>query len=88
MEDSKTVNMVYRADDPCVGMGLTQDLDRYKLFLADTGLFVTLAFWDKDYTENEIYNKLLNGKRNIRGQPFYSKDEKQRECAEAFQKQI
>ena len=62
MEDSKTVNMVYRADDPCVGMGLTQDLDRYKLFLADTGLFVTLAFWDKDYTENEIYNKLLNGK--------------------------
>lgn len=62
LEDSKTVNMVYRADDPNVGMGLTQDLSRFKIFLADTGLFITLAFWDKDYTENEIYKKLLNDK--------------------------
>ena len=29
------------------------------MFIADTGLFVTLAFWDKSYTENVIYNKLL-----------------------------
>ena len=32
------------------------------MFLADTGLFVTLAFWDKDFTENIIYNKLLSDK--------------------------
>ena len=27
-----------------------------------TGLFVTLAFWDKDITENIIYQKLLSDK--------------------------
>ena len=30
--------------------------------MADTGLFVTLQFKDKDFTENIIYEKLLNDK--------------------------
>lgn len=62
LEDSKTVNMVYHADDPQVGMGLSKNENHYKMFLSDTGLFVTLAFWDKDYTENVIYQKLLADK--------------------------
>lgn len=33
--------------------------DYFKMFLADTGLFVTLAFMDRDYTENVIYRELL-----------------------------
>lgn len=33
-----------------------------KLFLCDTGLFTTLMFRDKDFTENIIYEKLLNDK--------------------------
>lgn len=32
------------------------------MFLNDTGLFITLAFMDKDVTENVIYQKLLNDK--------------------------
>ena len=32
------------------------------MFLNDTGLFITLAFWDKDMTENVIYEKLLSNK--------------------------
>lgn len=32
------------------------------MFLNDTGLFITLAFWDKDMTENIIYEKLLSDK--------------------------
>ena len=62
LEDSKTVHLCYRCNDPNVGMALTQDRSRYKMFIADTGLFVTLAFWDKDVTENIIYTKLLNDK--------------------------
>lgn len=31
-------------------------------YLCDTGLFVTLAFWDKKFTENIIYEKLLSDK--------------------------
>ncbi len=65
MEDSKTVNMVYHCDDPNVGMSLTKDDSRYKIFTADTGLFVTLAFGDKDYTENVLYEKLLSDKLDV-----------------------
>lgn len=62
LEESKTVNFVYQCNDPNVGMSLTRNDNCYKLFLADTGLFVTLAFWDKKFTDNVIYNKLLNDK--------------------------
>ncbi len=62
LEDSRTVVFQYHSNDPNVGMSLTKDISRYKIFLADTGLFVTLAFWDKDFTENIIYQKLLSDK--------------------------
>ncbi len=62
LEDSKTVYMAYHANDPNVGLSLTADFRRFKIFLCDTGLFVTLAFWDKSYTENIIYQKLLSDK--------------------------
>lgn len=59
LEDSKTVNFAFHSNDPNVGMPMSQDDSRYKIFCSDTGLFVTLAFWDKEYTENVIYEKLL-----------------------------
>ncbi|MEH2958690.1 AAA family ATPase [Candidatus Merdisoma sp. JLR.KK006] len=62
MQDSMTVYISYHADDPGAGMSLHKDPRRYKLFLCDTGLFATLAFKDRDFTENEIYEKLLNHK--------------------------
>ena len=62
LEDSKTINIAYHADDPYVGMSLTMDYGKYKLYVGDTGLFVTLAFWDKSFTENVIYEKLLSDK--------------------------
>ncbi len=62
MEDSMVISIAYHADDPNVGFGLSRNMDYYKLFLGDTGLFITLAFWDKKYTENVIYDKLLSDK--------------------------
>lgn len=62
MADSMTISLSYHVNDPNVGLPLTQNIYRYKMFVADTGLFVTLAFWDKDYTENSIYSKLLSDK--------------------------
>ena len=62
LEDSKTVQFCYHTNDPNVGMSFTEDTTRFKIYCADTGLFVTLAFWDKDYTENIIYQKLLGDK--------------------------
>lgn len=62
LEDSKTTLFSYHSNDPNVGMSLTKDISKFKIFCADTGLFITLAFWDKDMTENVIYQKLLNDK--------------------------
>lgn len=58
------VNVAYHADDPNVGMSLTKNLKKFKLYLHDTGLFVTSMFMDKKATENVIYEKLLSDKLN------------------------
>ena len=65
LKDSKTVLVAYNTNDPDAGMANTKDLSRFKLFLNDTGLFVTLMFKDKNFTENEIYQKLLNDKLSV-----------------------
>lgn len=62
MKGSMVVNFAYHANDPSVGMSLHSDGDCYKMFVGDTGLFVTLAFWDKSHTDNIIYDKLLSDK--------------------------
>ena len=64
MEDSKTVLFASHANEPNVGMSLHKDTTKFKLFCADTGLFITLAFWDKAFTDNVIYDKLLSDKLN------------------------
>jgi len=60
--DSKTVLPSYNATDPRVSLSLSKDLDSYKLYIADTGLFITLMFIDRPIAENEIYAKLLSDK--------------------------
>jgi predicted AAA+ superfamily ATPase len=62
LHESMIVNIAYHSSDPNVGLALTADRTRYKMYLADTGLFVTLAFWDKGFTDNTIYQKLLSDK--------------------------
>ena len=62
MEDSKTVNIAYHTDDPNISLALTKNEEYFKMFASDTGLFVTLVFWNQDFTENIIYEKLLSDK--------------------------
>lgn len=62
LRESMTINMAYHANDPGVGMSLVMNLNRYKMYIGDTGLFITLAFKDKDFTENIIYQKLMSDK--------------------------
>ena len=65
LKDSKTILIAYNTNDSDTGMSNTRDLSKFKLFLSDTGLFVTLMFKDKNFTENEIYEKLLNDKLSV-----------------------
>ena len=62
MADSMTVLPAFRVGEPGPRMALGRDVDRFKLYLADTGLFVALVFKDRAFTENIIYEKLLFGK--------------------------
>ena len=62
MRDSKTVLVSYYANNPGAGMSAAKDLTKFKLFLCDTGLFTTLMFKDRDFTDNIIYEKLLSDK--------------------------
>lgn len=60
--DSKTVLISYNSTDPQISFSQTKDIDSYKLYFADTGLFVTSMFLDKPITDNDLYNKLLSDK--------------------------
>lgn len=60
--DSKTILPCYNSTDPRVSLTDTKDFDSYKLYLSDTGLFVTLMFINRPVTENDIYAKLLSDK--------------------------
>ena len=60
--DSKTVLPCYNSTDPRGSLTNTKDFSSYKLYLSDTGLFVTLLFIDRPVTENDIYAKLLSDK--------------------------
>lgn len=62
MENSQTVLMARHANDPNAGLALHGSVEKYKMFVCDTGLFITLAFWDNAYTDNIIYQKLLSDK--------------------------
>lgn len=60
--DSKTVLPCYNSTNPRVSLTDTKDFESYKLYLSDTGLFVTLMFIDRPVAENDIYAKLLSDK--------------------------
>jgi hypothetical protein len=64
LAESMVVNMCYHTFDPASGLAMDYDKDYFKMYVCDTGLFVTLAFKDSNFTDNEIYSKLLNDKLN------------------------
>lgn len=58
--DSKMVLPCYNIKNPGPSLSLSVDLDYFKLYLSDIGLFVTMMF--NTNKKNEIYNKLLSDK--------------------------
>lgn len=60
--DSRTIIPCYNSTDPRVSLTDTKDFDSYKLYLSDTGLFVTAMFLGRPSVENMLYSKLLSDK--------------------------
>lgn len=63
--DSKIVNCCYKLVDVSPSLSLYEDLNNYKLYVADTGLFVTMLFNSNDNSHNDIYKKLLSDKLDV-----------------------
>ena len=58
--DSRTVLPCYNVADPGIALAQSKNLDSYKLYLADTGLFVSMMFNAEDRANADIYKKLLS----------------------------
>lgn len=58
--DSKTVLPCYNVSNPSIALAHTKDIDTFKLYLSDTGLFTTMIFNSADETDENIYSKLLS----------------------------
>ena len=59
---SKTVLKANHANDPNIGLATNINPEKFKLYLADTGLLLSLMFKDRDFTENIVYSKFLANK--------------------------
>lgn len=58
--DSKTVLPCYNVLNPSVALSQTRDNETFKLYLADTGLFMTMIFNSSGEIDENIYKKLLS----------------------------
>lgn len=65
LNEAMVVNACFNSTDPNVGLALSADNATQKCYMADTGLLVTQAFWNKKYLDNEIYRAILFDKLDI-----------------------
>ena len=65
LEESMVVNVCYGASDPSVGLRLKEQDSTLKLYIADTGLLITLAFDERTIAQDELYRKLMLDKLEI-----------------------
>lgn len=61
LDSSKIVLVSEKISNPAVNLGDSVDLNYFKLYLLDTGLFITLMFKDKEFVDNTLYTKLMSG---------------------------
>ena len=65
LEESRVINVCYAATEPNVGLNLNRDDAKRKLYMADTGLLISMAFCEKDIQQGQLYKKLMFDKLEI-----------------------
>ncbi len=63
--DSKIVLPCYNVRQPSIALAQTRDVDTFKLYLSDIGLFTTMIFNNGDGIDSDIYQKLLSDKLSV-----------------------
>lgn len=62
LNESRVVNFCYNTTEPSAGLALNKDNSKVKLYMADTGLLVSMAFGSRELENEGIYEKILRGK--------------------------
>ena len=65
LNDTMITNPCFNSTDPNVGLSLNLDVTTHKLYMGDTGLLVTHAFWNDGYSENVLYKAILSDRLNV-----------------------
>jgi predicted AAA+ superfamily ATPase len=65
LADGMIVNQCFDATDPTVGLSMNLDSTKQKCYMADTGLLVTHALFDRDYADKTLYKSILLEKVNV-----------------------
>ncbi|MDE6543150.1 MAG: ATP-binding protein [Muribaculaceae bacterium] len=62
LDESRVVNFCYGTTEPSIGLALNKNDAKVKLYMADTGLLVSMAFGTGELEQEGIYEKILRGK--------------------------
>ena len=65
LSKSMMVNRCRNAADPTVGLSMSSDYTTQKIYMGDTGLLVSQAFYDNDFADNTLYKAILLDRLNI-----------------------
>ena len=65
LSDSMLANECRKANDPNVGLSLTETDACIKCYLGDTGLLVSHAFDENELLEDEVYKQIFAGKLGL-----------------------
>jgi len=66
IKDSMIVNVANNCTDPNIGLNLTKDYFKQKIYMGDTGLLVTAIFADSNHKlEQSIYKQLILNKLSV-----------------------
>ena len=65
LNEAMIVNISENVTDPSVAFNLSTVDPSFKCYMGDTGLLVSLAYKNKDYLENELYEAILFDKLHI-----------------------
>ncbi len=65
LQESRVINTCFAATEPNVGLNLSRDDAKRKIYMADTGLLIAMAFDEKDIQQGQLYKKLMFDKLEI-----------------------
>lgn len=65
LDESRVVNLCYNTSEPSVGLALNKDDSKVKIYMADTGLLVSMAFGTGELEQDGIYENIFRGKLEL-----------------------